>query len=142
MGRFGKSITGAIKKIMGSSSRCSHESSSTCYTEHEESPMHEEEETTPTEEEEEQEQEQPMEDGDDDPHLDLEGEWEMQAYNLIKNHKFIHTPAYDPNLLEKIGMDTEFATIWKAVGWDNVAPIEEQGSRLLTILFLCSLQEV
>jgi hypothetical protein len=39
-------------------------------------------------------------------------------------------------------MDTEFATIWKAVGWDNVAPVEEQGSRLLTIQFLCSLQEV
>jgi hypothetical protein len=39
-------------------------------------------------------------------------------------------------------MDTEFATIWKAVGWDNVAPVEEQGSRLLTIQFLRSLQEV
>jgi len=81
-----------------------------------------------------------MEEGDDDPHLDLEGEWEMQAYNLIKNHEFIHTQAYNPNLLKKIGMDTEFATIWKAIGWENIAPIEEQGSHLLTIQFLCSLQ--
>ena len=90
--------------------------------------MHEDEETTPMEE-----QEQPMEEGDDDPHLDLEGEWEMQAYNLIKNHEFIHTQAYNPNLLKKIGMDTEFSTIWKAIGWENVAPVDEHGSRLLTI---------
>ena len=66
----------------------------------------------------------------------------MQAYNLIKNREFIHTPAYDPELLQKIGMDTEFTTIWKAIGWENVAPIDELGSHLLTIQFLCSLQEV
>ena len=101
--------------------------------------MHEDEETVPTEEEE---QEQPMEEGDDDPHLDLEGAREMQAYNLIQNHEFIHMPAYDPDLLQKIGMDTEFATIWKAIGWENVAPVDELGSCLLTIQFLCSLQEV
>jgi hypothetical protein len=110
MGRFGKSITGAIKKITGLSSRRSYGSLSMRYTEHEDCPMHEDEETMPTEEEE-QEQEQPMEEGDDDPHLDLEGEWEMQVYDLIKNREFIHTLAYDPNLLEKIGMETEFATI-------------------------------
>ena len=52
-----------------------------------------------------------MEEGDDDPHLDLEGAREMQAYNLIMNHEFIHMPAYDPDLLQKIGMDTEFTTI-------------------------------
>ena len=103
--------------------------------------MHEDEETVPTEEEE-QEQEQPMEEGDDDPHLDLEGDQEMQAYNLIKNREFIHTPMYDPNLLQNIGMDTEFATIWKAIGWENVSPVDELGSRLLIIQFLCSLQEV
>ena len=50
--------------------------------------------------------------------------------------------AYDPDLLQKIGMDTEFATIWKAIGWENIVPIDELGSRLLTIQFLCSLQEV
>ena len=101
--------------------------------------MHEDEETVPTEKEE---QEQPMEEGDDDLHLDLEGERETQAYNLIKNYEFIQTPVYDPDLLKKIGMDIEFATIQKVVGWENVAPVDEQGSRLLTIQFLCSLQEV
>ena len=39
-------------------------------------------------------------------------------------------------------MDIDFATIWKAIGWENVAPIDEQGSHLLTIQFLCSMQEV
>jgi len=52
-----------------------------------------------------------MEEGDDDHHLDLEGDQEMQAYNLIKNPEFIHMPAYDPDLLQKIGMDIGFATI-------------------------------
>ena len=68
--------------------------------------MHEEEETEPMEE-----QEQPMEEGNDNPHLDLEGDREVQAYNLIKNHKFIHMPAYHLDLLAKIGMATEFATV-------------------------------
>ena len=67
--------------------------------------MHEEE-IEPMEE-----QEQPMEEGDDAPHHDLEGDRETQAYNLIKDWEFIHTPAYDPDLLEKIGMDTELTTI-------------------------------
>ena len=40
-----------------------------------------------------------MGEGDDDPHLDLEGAQEMQAYNLIKNHEFIYTPAYDLDIL-------------------------------------------
>ena len=93
---------------MGASSSRSRRSSSARYTEPEENPMHEDEEMVPTEEEE---QEQPMEEGDDDPRLDLEGDQEMQAYNLIKNCEFIHTSAYDPDLLQKIGMNTEFANI-------------------------------
>ena len=68
MGKFGRKLAGAFKKAMGASLSRSHKSSSARYTELEESPMHEEEETEPTEE-----QEQPMEEGDDDPHLDLEG---------------------------------------------------------------------
>ena len=55
--------------------------------------MHEDEETVSTEE-----QEQPMEE-DDEPHLDLERGWEMEAYHLIKDHEFKPTPLYDPMLL-------------------------------------------
>jgi hypothetical protein len=144
MGRFKKAIAGAVKKIAGSSSKRSCGSSSSRYTEHEESPMHEDEETVPTEEQEEeqvQEQGQSMEDN-DASHLDLERGQEMETYNLIKNREFDHTPLYNPTLLQAIGMDVEFTSIWKAIGWEEVDPLWEQGSRLLTIQFLCSLKEV
>ena len=73
--------------------------------------MHEDEETVPTkEQEQQQEQGQSMEE-DDTPHLDLERDREMEAYNLIKNRKFDHTLLYDPVLLQAIGMDVEFTSI-------------------------------
>ena len=72
MGKFRRKLTSSFKKAMGASSSHSRISSRARYTEPKESPMHEDKETVPTEEEE-QEQEQPMEEGDDDPHLDLEG---------------------------------------------------------------------
>ena len=100
--------------------------------------MHEE--TVPTEEQE-QEQGQPMEE-DDEPHLDLERGRDMEAYHLIKDNELEPTPLYDPMPLKAIGMDVEFASIWKAVGWEEIDPVWEEGSRLLTIQFLCSLKEV
>ena len=39
-------------------------------------------------------------------------------------------------------MYEDFANILHAIGWDNFVPIEEYGSRLLTIEFLCTLREV
>ena len=90
--------------------------------------MHEDQEIMPTEKQEE-EQEQEQEQGqsmeeDDEPHLDLERGWEMEAYNHIKNHEFDHTPLYDPALLKAIGMDIEFTSIWKAIGWEEVVVTE------------------
>ena len=38
-------------------------------------------------------------------------------------------------------MDTELASVWKAVGWSSFAEISEMGSRDLTIQFLCTLVE-
>ena len=32
--------------------------------------------------------------------------------------------------------------VWHEIGWDNFVPVEEYGSRLLTIQFLCNLREV
>ena len=74
--------------------------------------MHEDEETMPVEEQE-QEPGQPMEE-DDEPHLDLERGREMEAYHLIKDHEFEPTPLYDLTLLQEIGMDVEFTSIWKS----------------------------
>ena len=109
MDKFGRKLVDAFKKAVGASSSRSRGSSSARYTEPEESTMHEDKKMVPTEEE--QEQEQPMEEGDDDPYLDLEGEQEMQVYNLIKNHEFVHTPTYHPDLLKKTGMDSKSAII-------------------------------
>lgn len=39
-------------------------------------------------------------------------------------------------------MDVDFAQVWHAVGWDGFVPVEENGSRLLTILFLCTHREM
>lgn len=77
----------------------------------------------------------------DAPYLDLEGDREIQAYNHVKDRIFLHTPLYNPELLQKTGMESEFEIVWKAVGWETIDPMDEEGSRLLTIQFLCSLQE-
>ena len=37
-------------------------------------------------------------------------------------------------------MDVEFDFIFRAVGWKNIWNIHEQGSKLLTAEFLCTLQ--
>jgi hypothetical protein len=39
-------------------------------------------------------------------------------------------------------MDVEFRSIWKAVGWQRFAVVDEPGSRLLTLQFLCTLKEI
>jgi hypothetical protein len=111
MGKFGKKLFGAFKKAMGASSSCSRGSSSAHYSaEHSKSPMHEDKEAAPTEE-----QEHQIEVEDDAPYLDLEGDRELQEYVLIKDREFVHTPAYDMDLLEKICMDVEFFAVWKAI---------------------------
>ena len=72
-------------------------------------------------------------DEDDAPYLDLRDDRERQAYAMIKNRSFGHTRSFDPDLLEKTGMDVGFARVWHAVGGDGFVPVEENGSRLLTI---------
>ena len=81
-------------------------------------------------------------DEDDAPYLDLQDDRERQSYAMIKNRSFDHTRAFDPELLEKTDMEFDFARVWHAVGWDDFVPVEENGSRLLTIQFLCTLREV
>ena len=81
-------------------------------------------------------------DEDGAPYLDLHDARECQAYAIIKDRSFVHTQAFDPELLIKTGMYEDFATVWHAIGWGNFVPVEEYGSRLLTIQFLCTLREV
>ena len=67
------------------------------------------------------------------PYLDLRNDRERQAYAMLKNRVFEHTWHIDPELLAKIGMDSEFNTIWHTIGWDTFVPVDEVGSRPLTI---------
>ena len=55
-------------------------------------------------------------DEDDAPYLDLQADHERQAYAMINNRSFGHTRAFDPDLdlLEKTGMDVDFARVWHA----------------------------
>ena len=76
------------------------------------------------------------------PYLDLQDDHEQQGYAILKNRSFVHTQAFGPELLIKTGMYEDFSNIWHEIGWDNFVPVEEYGSRLLTIQFLCTLQEV
>jgi hypothetical protein len=78
----------------------------------------------------------------DTPYLSLRGAREEQAYALRKDRVFIHTWDFDPALMEKTGMNLEFASIWLALGWEELALVTELGSRPLTIHFLCSLTEI
>ena len=72
-------------------------------------------------------------DEDDALYLDLRNDYERQAYVMIKHQNFGHTRVFDPNLLDKAGMDVDFTHVRHAVGWDDFVPIEEIGSCLLTI---------
>ena len=72
-------------------------------------------------------------DEDDAPYLNLRNTRERQDYAIIKDRSFVHTRAFDPELLIKTGTYEDFANVWHAIGWDNIVPVEEYGSRLLTI---------
>nr|AAL58163.1 hypothetical protein [Oryza sativa Japonica Group]AAN08662.1 hypothetical protein [Oryza sativa Japonica Group]AAP53351.1 Zinc knuckle family protein [Oryza sativa Japonica Group] len=77
-----------------------------------------------------------------DTDLDLVSDRERQAYYILSDREYAHTREYSPELLKKIGMDVEFRAIWKAVGWQRFAVVDEPGSRLLTLQFLCTLKEI
>nr|AAX96878.1 hypothetical protein [Oryza sativa Japonica Group] len=77
-----------------------------------------------------------------DADLDLVSDRERQAYYMLSDREYAHTREYSPELLKKIGMDVEFCSIWKAVGWQRFAVVDEPGSRLLTLQFLCTLKEI
>ena len=76
-------------------------------------------------------------DHNDAPYLDLRDDHERQAYAILKHQNIGHTKAFIPQLLEKTGVDVHFAHIWHAVRCDGFVPVEENGSCLITIQFLC-----
>ena len=120
---------GAIKKVTGwSSSRSSSHHSATPTSSYTHQDEHAESKAL-----EEQPAQQEEEEAPDGSHHDIRGEREFQAYNILKARTFGHTWEFDEDLLEKTGMNAEFASVWKAVGWSSFAEISELGSRDLTI---------
>jgi hypothetical protein len=72
--------------------------------------------------------------------LKLRGDREKNIYKKMKTQDFVLTPAYDPALLQAIGMTTEFGLLFRTIGLEDAWKIDEPGSKLLTIEFLCTLQ--
>jgi hypothetical protein len=65
--------------------------------------------------------------------VDLRNDSERQAYALINDRVFANTKEFDPDLHEKTGMDSKFDSIWQALGWKGFVPVQEIGSRPITI---------
>jgi len=92
---IGRKVSGALKKVTGSSSsRSSSHRSATptpSYTHQDEQAESQAPEEQPAQQEEE---EAPY-----DSHLDIRGERELQAYNILKARTFGHTWEFDDDLL-------------------------------------------
>jgi hypothetical protein len=52
-------------------------------------------------------------DGDD---ISIRSTEEMEKYESLYQQEFVHTHVYDVNLLERVGMDEELATILRTIG--------------------------
>ena len=55
-------------------------------------------------------------DTEDAPYLDLRDDRERQVYAILKNRSFVHTRAFDLDLLIKIGMYKDFSNVWHEIG--------------------------
>ena len=62
-------------------------------------------------------------DDEDTLYLVLCDDRQHQAYAMLKRRSFGHTKAFDPDLLEKIGMDVDFAHVWHVVDGMVLCPL-------------------
>ena len=80
---------------------------------------------------EEQPVQQQEEEAPNDSHLDIRGERELQAYNILKCRTFGHTWEFDEDLLEKTGYAPTTGAARPSVGqqsnWDRYIPQPEAG---------------
>jgi hypothetical protein len=74
-----------------------------------------------------------------DSHIKFKDDRERGIYEQLKNKEFLHTLNFDNNLLQATGMNTEFELIFRNIAWEDAWIITEEGSKLLTMEFLCSL---
>jgi hypothetical protein len=72
-----------------------------------------------------------------DNHIKFEDDRE-KIYKQLKDRDFMLTPVIDSDLLQSVGMDSEFELIFHNIRWENAWEMNELGCRLLTIDFLCT----
>jgi hypothetical protein len=77
----------------------------------------------------------------DAPFIDLRDDRERQAYAFLMDRVFANTKEFDSTLLDKTGTNSEFDSMWQALAWEGFVPVQEIGSRPITIQFLYTLQE-
>ena len=75
-----------------------------------------------------------------DVHLRLHRGTEKDRYEQLQGREYLHTPLFDPAFLQETGMNSELQQVFNALGWANFKDTSEQGCRLLTLEFLCTLQ--
>jgi hypothetical protein len=75
-----------------------------------------------------------------DKQIKLQDDSEKKIFRELKDREFTHTPTLNPGVLQMIGTNSEFGLVFNNVGWKNTWELNEQGCRLLTIEFLCTLQ--
>jgi hypothetical protein len=78
-------------------------------------------------------------DGDD---ISIHTTEKMEKCESLHRREFAHTRIYDVNLLERVGLDEEFPTILRIIGWGKLYDEPHLGSRLLTLEFLMTFEIV
>jgi len=134
MRKFGKKAVGALKKVGSSSHSRSwanvHEWD-TPPSSHDDAPTETHEEEVESQASEWQAPTAPQGQVPDNSHLVIQGNRENQTYNMLKNRVFNHTHGFNDKLLEKTGMEVDFARVCKNVGWTSFANVSELGCSFL-----------
>jgi hypothetical protein len=66
----------------------------------------------------------------------------MEKYESLHRQEFAHSYIYDVNLLDRVDLDEELPAILRTIGWEKLYDEPRQGSCLLTLEFLITLEIV
>jgi hypothetical protein len=72
--------------------------------------------------------------------IKFQDDHEKEVFKLLKDKEFTSTSLIDADFLQKTGMDSKFKLFFHNIGWEEAWHLNENGSKLLTIEFLCTLR--
>jgi hypothetical protein len=87
----------------------------------------------------------PAQDGgmiEDDTNISIRTHEELVRFKSLCRREYAHTHVYDVSLLERVGMDLEFPTVFHVVGWEKLYEVPRSGSHLLALDFLTTFESV